>query len=63
MVGLRDFSLLCSTQPSSGVLGTLFLGIKQLGMKLTTHLHLVLRLTTVELYLHFPICLHGMALN
>jgi hypothetical protein len=32
-------------------------------MKLTTHLHLVLRLRILELYLHSPICLHGMVLD
>jgi hypothetical protein len=33
------------------------------GMKLTTHLHLVLRSRMMELYLHSPICVHGMVLN
>jgi len=30
--------------------------------KLTTHLHLVLRLRFMELYLHYPTCLHGMVI-
>jgi hypothetical protein len=33
------------------------------GVKLTTHLHLVLRLRMVELYLHSAISLHGLVLN
>jgi hypothetical protein len=32
------------------------------GVKLTTHLHLVPRSRMVELYLHSPICLHGVVL-
>jgi hypothetical protein len=32
-------------------------------VKLTTHLHLVLRLRMVELYLHILICLYGIVLN
>jgi hypothetical protein len=37
--------------------------VKQQGCEMTTHLHLVLRLRMVELYLHSPIHLHGMVLN
>jgi hypothetical protein len=33
------------------------------GLKLTTHFHLVLRPRMVELYLHSPICLHGVVLH
>jgi hypothetical protein len=33
------------------------------GLNLTTHLHLVLRLRMVELYLHSPVCLHGVVLT
>jgi hypothetical protein len=33
------------------------------GVKVATHLHLVLRSRMVELYLHSPICLHGIVLN
>jgi hypothetical protein len=33
------------------------------GIKLTTHLYLVLRLRMVELYLHSPICIQGVVLN
>jgi hypothetical protein len=33
------------------------------GVKLTTDLNLVPRSRKVELYLHFPICLHGILLN
>jgi hypothetical protein len=32
-------------------------------VKLTTHLYLVPKSRKVELYLHSPICLHGIALN
>jgi hypothetical protein len=38
-------------------------GKRSKGMKLTTYLHLVPRLRMGELYLHSPICLHGIALN
>jgi hypothetical protein len=33
------------------------------GVKLTTHLYLVPRSRMLELYLHSPICLHGIVLN
>jgi hypothetical protein len=33
------------------------------GVKLTAHLHLMLRLRMVELYLHSPIRLHDLALS
>jgi hypothetical protein len=33
-----------------------------MGVKLTTHLHLVPRSRKVELYLHSPICFHGIVL-
>jgi hypothetical protein len=40
-------------------------GVKQSsgGVNLTTHLHLVPRPRKMELYLHSPICLHGILLN
>jgi hypothetical protein len=70
--GVRDFSLLHSVQTGSSThpasypvgKGTLSLGVKWgTGVKLTTHLHLVLRVRTLELYLHSPIRLHGVVLN
>jgi hypothetical protein len=33
------------------------------GVKLTIHLHLVPRLSMAELYLHSPLCVHGVVLN
>jgi hypothetical protein len=36
---------------------------KTTGVELTTHLHLVVRLRMIELYLHSPIHLHGVMLN
>jgi hypothetical protein len=33
------------------------------GVKMTTHLHPVLRSRIVELYLHSPICIHSIMLN
>jgi hypothetical protein len=33
------------------------------GKKLTTHFHLMPRSSMMGLYLHSPICLHGMVLN
>jgi hypothetical protein len=33
------------------------------GVKLTTYLHLIPRSRKMELYLNFPICLHGILLN
>jgi hypothetical protein len=38
-------------------------GLFPLGLKLTTHLHLVPRSRMVELYLHSLICFHGIVLN
>jgi hypothetical protein len=37
--------------------------LKGMGVKLTIHLHLVVRARMVELYLHSPIRLHGVMLN
>jgi hypothetical protein len=34
-----------------------------MGVKFTSHLHLVPRSRKVELYLHCPICLHGIVLK
>jgi hypothetical protein len=39
--------------------GTVSPGIRSIGVKLTTHIGLVLRSRMVELYLHSPIHLHG----
>jgi hypothetical protein len=33
------------------------------GVKLTTHVHMVLKSRMMELYLHSPISLHGVVLN
>jgi hypothetical protein len=38
-------------------------GLSDRGVKLTAHLHSVPRSRVMELYLHFPICLHGIVLN
>jgi hypothetical protein len=66
------FSLLHSVQASSGVHPTSYpMGTEDSfpwgkvagGLKLTTNLHLVPRSRMVELYHHFPICLHGIVLN
>jgi hypothetical protein len=65
------FSLLHSVQtgtgahPASYPTGTRssFPGVKRQGVKLVTHLHLVLRSWKLELYLHSPIFLHGIVLN
>jgi hypothetical protein len=48
---------------SNGYLGIFFPGAKQLGVKLTTHFHLVPRSRMMELYLRSPIFLHGIVLN
>jgi hypothetical protein len=45
------------------VLGALTPGVKWQGVKLATHLHSVLRLRIVKLYLHSPINLPGIVLN
>jgi hypothetical protein len=49
-------SLICS-----GYWGLFPYGQSSRGMKLTTHLHVVLR--KVELFLHTTICLHGIVLD
>jgi hypothetical protein len=38
-------------------------GVNGRGVKLAIDLRLVLRSRKLELYLHFPICLHGVVLN
>jgi hypothetical protein len=48
---------------SNGYWGPFPQGWSDRGVKLTTHLHLVPRPKTVELYLHSRICLHSMVLN
>jgi hypothetical protein len=61
-----SISLLCSVQASDEAqlarcpVGT---GALPLRMKLTTQLHLVARSRMVKLYIHSPICFHGMMLN
>jgi hypothetical protein len=54
------------TQPASypmGTGGSLPKGKVAGGVKLTTHLHLVPRSRTVELYLHSSMCLHSIVLH
>jgi hypothetical protein len=68
-----DFSFLQSIQTGCGALlfiypvstrgGELSQRVKQLGMKLNTQLHLVLRLRMLEVYLHYSIHLHNVMLN
>jgi hypothetical protein len=41
----------------------ILLGSLYPGVKLTTHTHVMLRSRMMELYLHFPIHLHGVVLN
>jgi hypothetical protein len=48
---------------SNGYRGLYPTGYSSRGVKLTTHLHLVPMSRMVQLYLHFPICLHGRVLN
>jgi hypothetical protein len=68
---MRDFlyttesrSDLKPTQPPvQWVLGAISLGYSSLGMKLTTHLLLVLRSGIAKLYLHSPIHPHCVVLN
>jgi hypothetical protein len=62
LAGIKDFYLLHSIHTSTGahptsyIMGTRgsFPAGKEPGMKLTTHLHLVLGSRMVELYLHPP---------
>jgi hypothetical protein len=49
--------------PIQWVLRAVSLGVNGWCMKLTTHLCLVPRSRMAELYLHSPICLHGIVLN
>jgi hypothetical protein len=50
--------------PIQGAHGTVSLGIKLPGLKAFISLHPVNgQAKTVELFLHFPICLDGLALN
>jgi hypothetical protein len=51
--------------PASDVMGAgvLSLLVKWSGMKLFPHLYLVPRSRKVELYFHFPACLHGVVLS
>jgi hypothetical protein len=57
------FLHLHNPKPKSGILNLLGTGLSIPGVKLTTHLHLVLRARMVELCLHSPIRLHDMVLN
>jgi hypothetical protein len=55
IAGARDFSQIFRAHPASYPLGTrnsFLWGKVAGGMKLTTHLHLVLRSRMVQLYLH-----------
>jgi hypothetical protein len=70
--GKRSLSLFHSVQTGSGAHPTSYTvrtrgsvprGIVAGGAKLTIHLHLVPRSRIVELYLHYPTCLHGVVLN
>jgi hypothetical protein len=70
LAGETDFSLLRSIQtgsrahPASCQMGTgVPRGEAARRVKLITHLHLMPRLRTVELYIHSPIRLHGVLLN
>jgi hypothetical protein len=52
------------TQPHiQWIPAALSLGVKWLDVKLTTDLHIMARSKKLELYLHSPICLHGIVLN
>jgi hypothetical protein len=46
-----------------GTAGSFPRGKNGRGVKLTTYLHLVPKVRIVGLYLHSPICLHGIVLN
>jgi hypothetical protein len=61
LVGERN-SFLLNVQTSSGTHPASY-GLGTRSVKLTTHLHLVLRLGMVDLYLHYPKHLHGTVLN
>jgi hypothetical protein len=50
-------------RPIQSVPVVLTLGVKRRGVKLISHLHLVLTSRMMELYLHSPICLHGVVLR
>jgi hypothetical protein len=54
----RRLSLLCN-----GYRGLFILGKGGRDAKLTTHFHLVTSSRMVKLYLHFPICLHGVTIK
>jgi hypothetical protein len=70
-LAMQDFFLFHSVQTDSGAdpasypmdTGVSPLGQSGRGVKLTTHLHLVPRSRKVELYLHSPICHHGIVFN
>jgi hypothetical protein len=70
-LGIRDFSSLYRFKTGSVAhsvsnlmgMGAAFPSYSGRGVKLTTHLHLELRSRTMELYIHFIICLHGVELN
>jgi hypothetical protein len=51
---LLNFQTRSTLSPVQWISGAVFLGVK-----LTTHLHLVRRSRMVELYLHCPVCIHG----
>jgi hypothetical protein len=69
--GEKDFSLFHSVQTGSAVhlasypVGTVYFIRRQCGrgVKMTTHLHLVLRLKMMKRNFHSPIRLHGVVFN
>jgi hypothetical protein len=64
LLSIKSRTALKTTQmPIQLVPGAVFLGESGRGVKLTTHLHLVLRIRIVERYLHAHMCLHGVVLN
>jgi hypothetical protein len=64
LFSIASIPALGPTQPHIQLVpAALFLGIKRPCVKLTTHLCLVLRSRTTELYLHSPIGLDGVVLN
>jgi hypothetical protein len=62
-VGATDFSLFHRFKIISGAQCVGYRGLFTRGVKLITHLNLVSRSEIMELYLYFPIHLHGAVLN
>jgi hypothetical protein len=67
----KNFLFSTTSRPNLGsiqptihwVLAVIFPGVRDQGVKLTTHLHLMSRARILELYLYFNICLHVVVLN